>query len=232
MLKIDIVTLFPEMFKGPFSDSLMARAQKQGLVKIKYHDLRSFGIGLRKTIDDRPYGGGVGMIMMVEPIEKAIKKLTRSLFSFRKNKSRKIILLTPRGKRFTQEKAQELSKLDHLILICGRYEGFDERVHEHLVDEELSIGDYVMMGGEIPAMVITETVTRLVPGVIVKEDATKYESFSDPNLIEAPQYTRPETYKEWSVPKILLSGDSKKIENWKKEEALKITKRNRPDLLK
>ncbi len=230
-MKIDILSLFPHMFHGPFDDSLMARAQKKGFVKIAIHDLRTFGLGDRRTIDDRPYGGGVGMIMMVEPIENALKKLTRRpLLSFRKKK-RKIVLLTPRGKRFTQEKAQELSKLDHLILICGRYEGFDERIHENLVDEELSIGDYIMMGGELPAMVVTETVVRLIPGVIVKEDATKFESFSDPNLLEAPQYTRPESYKGFDVPSILLSGDRKRIETWKQEKALEITKRNRPDLL-
>ncbi|MBP7119430.1 tRNA (guanosine(37)-N1)-methyltransferase TrmD [Candidatus Woesebacteria bacterium] len=231
-MKIDILTLFPEMFKGPFDDSLMARAQKQKLVTIKTHDLRQFGLSWRKTIDDRPYGGGVGMIMMVEPIEKAIKKLSRrTFFSFNKKKP-VVVLLTPRGEKFTQAKAQELSKVDHLILICGRYEGFDERIHEHLVDMELSVGDYVMMGGEIPAMVVTETVTRLIPGVIVKEDATKYESFSDPSLLEAPQYTRPEKYKDWTVPKVLLSGDPKKINEWKTVEALKKTKQNRPDLVK
>lgn len=232
MLKIDIFTLFPEMFDGPFSDSLMARAQKKKFVSIKIHNLRKFGLGLRKTIDDRPFGGGVGMLMMVEPIEKAINSLKlNSLFSRLTKKKSKIILLTPRGKKFTQEKAQELSKLDRLVLIAGRYEGFDERVHEYLVDEELSIGDYVMMGGELPAMVITETVTRLIPGVIAKEDATIYESFSNPKLLEAPQYTRPEIYKKWRVPEILLSGDHKKIEAWKEIEANKKTQKNRPDLV-
>ncbi len=231
-MKIDIITLFPDMFQGPFADSLMARAQKQKLVTIATHDLRQFGLTERKTIDDRPYGGGVGMIMMVEPIEKAIKKITkRPLLSLRKKKT-VVVLLTPRGEKFTQKTAQELSKVDQLVLVCGRYEGFDERIHEHLVDMELSIGDYVMMGGELPAMVITETVTRLIPGVIVKEDATKYESFSDPNLLEAPQYTRPETYKKWSVPKVLLSGDPKKINEWKQEEAKKKTIKSRPDLQK
>lgn len=229
-MKIDILTLFPNMFTGPFDDSLMARAQSKKLVTIKLHDLRTYGIDARKTIDDRPYGGGVGMIMMVEPIEKAIKAITKRPFlSFKKPKT-KVVLLTPRGKKFTQAKAMELSKVDQLILICGRYEGFDERVHEHLVDEELSIGDFVMMGGELPAMVITETVVRLIPHVIEKEDATKYESFSDPYLLEAPQYTRPEKYRGWRVPKILLSGDPKKIDAWKKEEALKKTRVNRPDL--
>lgn len=230
-MKIDIITLFPNMFDGPFSDSLMARAQKNKLVSIKIHDLRKFGLGERKTIDDRPYGGGVGMIMMVEPIEKALKHLkVNSIISKLKRKKTKVVLLTPRGKKFTQAKARELSKLDHLVLISGRYEGFDERIHDHLVDEELSIGDYVMMGGELPAMVITETVVRLIPGVIVKEDATVYESFTNPNLLEAPQYTRPEKYKKWSVPKVLLSGDHKKMEEWKMIEALKKTKKNRPDL--
>jgi len=232
-MKIDILSLFPKMFTGPFDDSLMARAQAKKLVTITIHDLRQFGLDERKTIDDRPYGGGVGMLMMIEPIEKAIHKLTkRKLLSnpFRKKKTR-VILLTPRGKRFTQEKAQELSKLDHLILISGRYEGFDERIHDHLVDEELSIGDYILMGGELPAMVVTETVVRLVPGVIQKEDATKYESFSDPRLLEAPQYTRPENYKGWKVPSVLLTGDHKKINEWKKKMAQEKTSKNRPDLI-
>ncbi len=232
MLKIDIISLFPKMFEGPFDDSLMARAKKKKLVKITLHDLRSFGLGFRKTIDDRPYGGGVGMIMMVEPIEKAIKKLTkRGFLSFRKPK-RKIILLTPRGKKFTQAMAMELSQLDHLILISGRYEGFDERIHEHLIDDELSIGDYVMMGGELPAMVVTETVVRLIPHVIEKEDATRYESFSNPELLEAAQYTRPVKYRDWEVPPVLLSGDRKRIEEWKVVEAQKTTEKNRPDLVK
>lgn len=232
MLKIDIFSLFPDMFSGPFEDSLMARAQKRKFVQIKVHDLRKFGLNDRKTIDDRPYGGGVGMIMMVEPIEKAIRSLKlNSIFKRLKREKTKIILLTPRGKLFTQKKATELSKLDRLVLISGRYEGFDERIHEYLVDDEISIGDYILMGGELPAMVITEAITRLIPGVIAKEEAIKDESFSNPNLLESAQYTRPETYKNWSVPKVLLSGDHKKITEWKKTSSINKTRENRPDLV-
>lgn len=231
-MKVDILTLFPKMFDGPFSDSLMARAQVKKLASIRVHDLRSFGLGTRKTIDDRPYGGGVGMTMMVEPIYNALKKLKISrIRSKLTGKKSVVILLTPRGKRFTQKMAQELSQEKHIILICGRYEGFDERVHEYLVDHEVSIGDYVMMGGELPAMVITETIVRLIPKVIAKEDATKFESFSDPHLLEAPQYTRPEKFKKWSVPPVLLTGDHKKITQWKNGEAIKATMKNRPDLI-
>lgn len=230
---IEILTLFPKMFEGPFSDSLMARAQKKKLVQIKLYDLRKFGEGFRKTIDDRPYGGGVGMIMKVTVIEKALKKLlhpTINPFGLRTKKAH-VILLTPRGKKFNQQKALELSKKKHIVLISGRYEGFDERIHEYLVNEELSIGDFVMMGGELPAMVITETVVRLIPKVIKKEEATKFESFSDPKLLEAPQYTRPDSYKGWKVPEVLLTGDHKKIEEWKQKEAKKVTLKNRPDLV-
>lgn len=221
---IDIFSLFPQMFNGPFSDSLMARAQSKGLVKINIHDLRQFGEGERRTIDDRPYGGGVGMIMKVEPVERAINSV--------KSEGTHVILLTPQGKRFDQKMAMDLKEKKHLVFICGRYEGFDQRVHDHLVDEEISIGDYVMMGGELPAMVIVETTVRLIPGVITKAEATEKESFSDnSNELEHPQYTRPEDYKGHLVPKVLLSGDHKKIEAWKKSEALAKTKRNRPDLI-
>lgn len=221
---IDIFTLFPDMFGGPFSDSLMARAQEKGLAKINIHDLREFGEGERRTIDDRPYGGGVGMIMKVEPIERAINSV--------KTKDSHVILLTPQGRRFNQKIAGELAERKHLVFICGRYEGFDQRIHDHLVDEEISIGDYVMMGGELPAMVIVETTVRLLPGVIAKKEATENESFSvDSNELEHPQYTRPENYKGHLVPKVLLSGDHKKIEAWKKSESLAKTIKNRPDLI-
>jgi tRNA (guanine37-N1)-methyltransferase len=221
---IDIFTLFPDMFGGPFSDSLMARAQEKGLAKINIHDLREFGEGERRTIDDRPYGGGVGMIMKVEPIERAINSV--------KTKDSHVILLTPQGRRFNQKIAGELAERKHLVFICGRYEGFDQRIHDHLVDEEISIGDYVMMGGELPAMVIVETTVRLLPGVIAKKEATEKESFAtDSNELEHPQYTRPENYKGHLVPKVLLSGDHKKIEAWKKSESLAKTIKNRPDLI-
>jgi tRNA (guanine37-N1)-methyltransferase len=214
-MKIDILSLFPKMFSGPFNESIVKRAREKNLAKITIHDLRDWGIGERRTVDDRTYGGGVGMILMVEPIYKAIKKL--------KTKEAKVILLTPQGKTFNQAAAQRLSKEKHLILISGHYEGFDERIKEHLVDEEISIGDYVLTGGELPAMVICDTIVRLIPGVITKEDATKFESFSEKNLLEYPQYTRPENFKGWKVPKVLLSGNHAEIERWRKNEATKKT---------
>ena len=223
-MKIDILTLFPKMFKGPFDESILRRARDKGLVEINIHDLRSWGEGERRTVDDRPYGGGVGMILRVDIIEKAVSELKKG------SKSTKVILLDATGKKFTQGTVRALSQADHLVLIAGHYEGFDHRVHEHLVDEIISIGDYILTGGEIPAMVVTDAVVRLLPGVLEKEEATSLESFSE-KLLEYPQYTRPEEYKGWKVPKVLLSGNHKEIEKWRKEMALEKTKKVRPDLL-
>ncbi|HEX6977592.1 MAG TPA: tRNA (guanosine(37)-N1)-methyltransferase TrmD [Patescibacteria group bacterium] len=221
-MKIQILTLFPNMFVGPFDESIIKRAKDKKLVNIEIKDLRSWGLTERKTVDDRPYGGGVGMVMMVEPIYNALKDL--------KTKDTTVILLTPQGKVFNQSIAKDLSKQKDIILICGHYEGFDERIRS-LVDEEISVGDFVLTGGELPAMLIADTIVRLIPGVLEKEDAVKFESFSD-NLLEYPQYTRPEDFKGMTVPKVLLSGNHKEIENWRKEESLKKTKKNRSDLLK
>ncbi|MAG59870.1 tRNA (guanosine(37)-N1)-methyltransferase TrmD [Candidatus Woesebacteria bacterium] len=221
-MKIDILTLFPNMFRGPFEESIIKRAQDKSLVELKIHDLRNWSKDKHHTVDDHPYGGGVGMLLMVEPVYKALKDL--------KSKSAHTVLLDPGGKPFTQKNAQKLSKIDHLILIAAHYEGIDHRIREHLIDEEISIGDYVLTGGEIPAMVVADSVVRLIPGVLEKEEATKLESFSSSEL-EYPQYTRPEDYKGWKVPKILLSGDHKEIEKWRKKEAGLRTTKNRPDLL-
>lgn len=207
-MKVDIITLFPKMFAGPFDESIVKRAQSKRLVEINIHDLRKWGLGERRTVDDRPYGGGVGMVIMVEPIDKALIEL--------KTDNSKVILLTPRGKTFNQEMARELAEIKHLILIAGHYEGVDERISTHLVGEEISIGEYVLTGGELPAMVIVDAITRLLPGVLKKEEATQIESFSEPGKIEYPQYTRPENYKGWVVPKVLLSGNHKDIDKWKK----------------
>jgi len=223
-MKIDILTLFPKMFAGPFEESIVKRAIDKGLVEINIHDLRSWGEGERRSVDDRPYGGGVGMILRVDIVEKAVSELKKG------SKSTKVILLDATGKKFTQGLARELSQAKHLILIAGHYEGFDHRVHEHLVDEIISIGDYILTGGEIPAMVISDAIVRLLPGVLEKEEATKLESFSE-KLLEYPQYTRPEDYRGWKVPEVLLSGNHKEIERWRKEMALKKTKKVRPDLL-
>lgn len=211
MLKIDILTLFPKMFSGPFDESIIKRAQDKSLVEVNIHQLRDWAEGKRKVVDDRPYGGGIGMLLMVEPLYKAIGDL-------KKNGS-KVILLDAGGETHTQERAANLSKEEHLILVCGRYEGVDHRVREHLVDMEISIGSYVLTGGEIPAMVILDSIVRLIPGVLEKEDATQLESFTDPNLVEYPQYTRPEDFNSWKVPEVLLSGDHKKIEGWKVEQS-------------
>ena len=235
-MKVDILTLFPKMFKGPFEESIIKRAQEKGLVEITIHDLRKWGLDARKTVDDRPYGGGVGMILRVDVIARALKDLkTKKL----KNKSL-TILLSPQGKVFNQEKARELAECKGLILIAGHYEGVDHRVHEHLVDEVISIGNYVLTGGEIPAMVLTDTIVRLLPGVLEKPTATELESFSPPTtynsplttLLEYPQYTRPEKFKGWKVPEVLLSGNHAEIEKWRKDMAIEKTRKVRPDLVR
>jgi len=222
-MKIDILTLFPKMFKGPFDESIIKRAQKKGLIEIQTHDLRKWTKDKRKTVDDRPFGGGTGMILMVEPIYKALRDL--------KNKNSKVILMDPRGRTFNQKIAGNLAKEKHLIFICGHYEGVDERVKKHLVDEEISIGDYVLTGGELPAMIIIDTLIRQIPGVLIKPEASSKESFSE-NLLEYPQYTRPANFKGWKIPEVLLSGNHKKIDKWRQKKSLEITKKRRPDLLK
>jgi tRNA (guanine37-N1)-methyltransferase len=223
---IHILTLFPKMFEGPFGESIIKRAQEKGLVEIKVHNLRQWAIDKRGTVDDRPYGGGAGMVLRVEPIYNALKDLTNNW----SKKNQKVILLSPHGRTFNQKKARQLAKIQEVILICGHYEGFDERVKK-FVDEEISLGDFVLTGGEIPAMAITDAVVRLLPGVLKKEEANQIESFSpglkkiSPQhsildfelLTEYPQYTRPEEFHGLKVPKVLLSGDPKKIKEWQKK---------------
>ncbi len=233
-MKIDILTLFPKMFTGPFEESILRRAQDKKLVEINIHDLRKWGLDNRKTVDDRPYGGGVGMILRVDIIDAALRALKSKV----KSEKLKVILLDATGKKFTQEKVRQLSKLDHLILIAGHYEGVDYRVHQHLVDEVISIGDYVLTGGELPAMVVVDTVIRLLPGVLKKPAATESESFRPLTInhrpltiLEFPQYTRPEKYKGWKVPDVLLSGNHAQIEKWRAKQALEKTQKYRPDLL-
>lgn len=224
-MKIDLLTLFPEMFTGPFDQSIIKRARGKGLVEIAIHNLRDWATDKHKTVDDRPFGGGVGMIIKVDVLDRAIRDL------YSKRHKTKVILLDAGGKKFTQEKASELSKLKHLILIAGHYEGIDYRVQEKIADDVISIGDYVLTGGELPAMVLTDTIVRLLPKVLEKPSATAFESFSPSTLLEYPQYTRPENYKGWKVPKVLLSGNHKEIEKWRLTQALKRTKSKRPDLL-
>ncbi len=219
-MKIEILTLFPNMFKGPFDESTILAAKKKRLVQIKTHDLRKWGIDKRGSVDDRTYGGGKGMLIRVDVIANALNKVTKKWGIFKK-KNIKIILLDAAGEKFTQKKAIELSKLDNLVFIAGHYEGIDHRVHEHLVDEIISIGDYVLTGGEIPAIVMIDSIVRLIPGVLEAE-ATQIESHSVEGQLEYPQYTRPEEYKSWKVPKVLLSGNHKEIEDWRARTSSKV----------
>jgi tRNA (guanine37-N1)-methyltransferase len=209
-MKIDIITLFPDMFSGPFDASIIKRAESKGLIEIKVHNLRDWGETDRKNVDDRPYGGGVGMIMRVDIIDKALKDI--------RTKDSKVILLDATGAKYNQGKAQELSKSKHLILIAGHYEGVDHRVHEHLVDEVISIGDYVLTGGEIPSMVLVDSVIRLLPGVLGKDESSADESHKEPGYLEYPQYTRPEKYNGWKVPEVLLSGNHGEIDKWRHQK--------------
>ena len=232
MIKFDIVTIFPEIFSSYLGESLIARAQKKKLIKINFHNLRKFTKDRHKTIDDRPFGGGLGMVLKVEPIYKAVSALkirnpksdlipqNYSEAVPIRNKS-KIVFFTPRGEKFTQKMAYKLSKLDQIIFICGRYEGVDERVAKKIADIEISIGDYDLMGGELPAMVVIETISRLIPGVLGKPQLLKERITKTGGFLEYAQYTRPEVFspkknKNWRAPKLLLSGDHKKIEEWKK----------------
>lgn len=210
-IQIDIVTIFPKMFDNVFDYGILSKANNSEIIKINIHDLRKWTSDKHKQVDDRPYGGGPGMILMPEPLFKAIEEINNDNNSY-------VILTTPQGKTFNQQIAENLSNKSHLIIICGRYEGIDQRVIDNLVDEEISIGDYVLSGGEYPAMVITDTVARLVPDVIKNDSFNENESFSDPSdrtKLDFPQYTRPEDYKGHKVPRILLTGDHKKINEWR-----------------
>ncbi len=224
-MRFDIITIFPNIFSSYLGEGIIKRAQAKKLVKINIHNLRDYTKDKRKTVDDRPYGGGFGMVLMVEPIYQAVKDIKKRL-RVKGSKSasgrRKVILLSAKGKRFNQSMAQRFSKLDQLILICGRYEGIDERVAKYIADEEISVGDYILTGGELPAMNIVDTVTRLVSGVIAK-GSLKEESFSQEKYIEYPHYTRPESVKingrKRKVPKIILSGNHQKIEKWQEKHS-------------
>jgi len=220
-MRIDIITIFPKMFNAVLNESIIKRAQKKGKVKIAVHNLRDYTLDKHRKVDDRPFGGGSGMVMCPEPIFRAVEAL---------GKGAKVILLSPKGEKLTQKTAKKLVKYKHLILICGHYEGIDERVRECLVDQEISIGDYVLTGGELPAMVLIDCLVRLIPGVLGDKDSLVFESFED-NLLEYPHYTRPTDFRGRKVPEILLSGNHKKIAAWRKIQALKITRKKRPDLL-
>lgn len=220
---ISIITLFPEMFSGVFNSSIIKRAQEEGNVSIELINLRDFGIGRHKLVDDKPYGGGVGMVLRVDVLDKAIHSVRKG------TKDETVILLDPKGEPYHQQKAEKLSHLSHLILLCGHYEGFDDRVRT-FTDESISIGDYVLSGGEIPAMVVVESVVRLIPRVLRTREAVRFESFSQA-MLEHPHYTRPRTYKGLSVPSVLLSGNKAEVEKTRKTQAIALTRKLRPELL-
>jgi len=225
-MRFDIITLFPSMFKSPFEESIIKRALQKKLIEIHLHNLRDFATDAHRTTDDAPFGGGAGMVMKVEPIYRALNYIKEKT-----GKKARVILLSPQGRTFNQEVALELAKEENIILICGRYEGVDERVREHLVDDEVSIGDYVLSGGEIAAMVIVDTVARLIPGVLGNESSIKEDSFYR-GLLDYPQYTRPAEFMGWKVPQVLRSGNHKKIREWRIKKMLEKTLERRPDLLK
>jgi tRNA (guanine37-N1)-methyltransferase len=211
-MKFDIITIFPKIFDSYFNESILKRAQKNNLLEIETHDLRNWASDKHKTVDDTPYGGGAGMVLKVEPIYKAVE-------SIEKKPKTRIVLFSAKGKQFTQADAMRLSKYDQLIMICGRYEGVDERVIENIADEEISIGNYVLTGGEIPAMILVDSITRLLPGVLGNDQSSVYESHSEEGYLEHAQYTKPEEFNYWKVPEVLLSGNHKKIEEWKNKKS-------------
>ena len=221
-MKIDIVTLFPGMVESPLRESIVGRARQRGLLDVTVHNLRNFAGGRHQVTDEPPFGGGGGMILKAGPLAAAIEAV--------RGAGGRVILLDPAGRPFTQEVARELARIQHLVLVCGRYEGVDERVREHLVDEELSIGDYVLSGGELAALVVTEAVTRLLPGALGDEAAPERDSFAR-GLLEHPHYTRPEVFRDWRVPEVLLSGDHARIARWRRLMSLWRTWQRRPDLL-
>ncbi|MDQ0287587.1 tRNA (guanine37-N1)-methyltransferase [Desulfofundulus luciae] len=222
---VDILTLFPEMFAGPFDASIIKRAREKGLVEINLINIRDFSWNKHRTVDDTPYGGGVGMVMAAGPLFEAMDWIRT-----RRGDPGRIILLCPAGRLFNQEVAAELAREKHLVLICGHYEGIDERVAEHLVTDEISIGDYVLTGGELPAMVVVDAVCRLIPGVLGESASAQEESFAD-GLLEYPHYTRPREYRGYRVPEVLLSGHHEKIRLWRRRQSLLRTLASRPDLL-
>jgi len=224
MIRFDILTIFPEMFASPCGCSLLRKALDRGLIAIQLHDIRTYAEDKHRVTDDAPYGGGGGMVMKVEPIDRALCSIPRL------DEEVPIILLTPQGERFSQKMAEELAAYRQLVLVCGHYEGVDERVRTQLVNREISIGDYVLTGGELSAMVVVDAVSRLVPGVLGNCESARADSFST-GLLEYPHYTRPAEYRGWKVPEVLLMGNHREIEMWRRRESLLRTRRRRPDLL-
>jgi tRNA (guanine37-N1)-methyltransferase len=229
-MRIDIITLFPEICRAPLNESMMKRAQENGALDLHIHNLRDWTNDKHHVVDDAPFGGGQGMVMKPEPIFAAVEDL-RNQTSNVKHQTSEVILMSPAGRRFDQQIAKELVKDRHLIIVCGHYEGVDHRVVEHLVDLELSIGDYVLTNGAIAAVVLVDAIVRLIPGVLGDEQSAHDDSFRE-GLLEAPQYTRPAKFRGWKVPETLLSGNHGEISKWRKEQAKKRTRENRPDLLR
>lgn len=220
-MRIDVVTIFPDLIRGALGFSIVKRALDEGRAQVFVHDLRDFTSDKRRTVDDTPYGGGAGMVMKPEPIFAAVESVATP--------EARIALLTPQGEPFTQAKARRLAQEPHLVLVCGHYEGFDERVREHLATDEISIGDYVLTGGELPALVVIDSVVRLLPGVLGNQASAHSETFEE-DLLEYPQYTRPASFRGWDVPEILLSGHHGEVEKWRRARQEERTRRRRPDL--
>jgi tRNA (guanine37-N1)-methyltransferase len=221
-MKIDVLTLFPAMFAGPLDESIIKRARDKGLLELQVHNLRDYAHDRHRTVDDRPFGGGPGMLLKPEPIFEAVEKLSRE--------KTRVILLSPSGRPFTQAIARELSSQEELLLVTGHYEGFDERIRQEVADDELSIGDYVLTNGALPTMIVIDAVTRLLPGVLGDDESSKEESFSS-GLLEYPHYTRPAEFRGMKVPEVLLSGNHAEIAKWRAEQARMRTRERRPDLL-
>jgi len=226
-MQIDILTLFPEMFHSPFNSGLFQRAVKRELVRVNIHGIRDYTHDKHRTVDDYPYGGGAGMVLKPEPLFEAVAALKTGIDT---NEQVPVILLTPQGRLFSQKIAEELSRYNHLVFVCGQYEGVDERIREYLVTDEISIGDYVLSGGELAAMVVINTVVRLIPGFLGSEASPLDDSHAN-GLLEYPQYTRPPVYNDWQVPDVLLSGNHGQISEWRREQAILRTLKRRPELL-
>jgi tRNA (guanine37-N1)-methyltransferase len=228
-MKFHILTIFPEFFRGPFEHGVVAKAQQAGRLEIQVHDLRHWTYDRHRTVDDRPFGGGEGMLLKPQPLFEAVDAILPE-----RSERTRVVLLSAQGRLFGQKAAEEFSHRDELLLICGRYEGVDERVAEHLADEEISIGDYVLSGGELGAAIVVDAVARLLPGVLGNEDSSRNESFSEENegLLDCPQYTRPAEFRGWKVPDVLLSGNHAEIRQWRREASRAKTERLRPDLIR
>lgn len=226
-MRIDVLTLFPDMFTGVLESSILGRARRSGKLEVRLVNFRDWALNKHKTVDDYPYGGGTGMVLSPEPIFRAVEDCLRDGPEGR----RRVVLLCPQGRRLNQSIVEELAELDHLVLICGHYEGYDERIREHLADDEISLGDFILTGGEIPAMAVIDAVARLLPGVLGNEESARSESFAE-GWLEYPQYTRPAVFRGWEVPEVLLSGHHGEIARWRRREAMRRTVLRRPDLIR